>query len=210
MNPLATTDELFFTQSGLDRGRVEHLTEEALNGADDGEMYLEYSQSEALSFDDGKLKSASFDTTQGFGLRAVKGEAAGYAHASELSRRGDAPGRDDREGGPWRAGRQAGRRRPPAPTAGSMSRTTPSAGCDFAVKTKLLGEIDAYVRAKDPRVRQVMVSLERQLAGDPDPARRGPSRRRHPPAGAPQRQRGGGRERPHGDRQPRHRRAHRL
>ena len=85
MNPLATTDELFFTQSGLDRGRVEHLTEEALNGADDGEMYLEYSQSEALSFDDGKLKSASFDTTQGFGLRAVKGEAAGYAHASELS-----------------------------------------------------------------------------------------------------------------------------
>ena len=85
MNPLATTDELFFTQSGLDRGRVEHLTEEALKGADDGEMYLEYSQSEALSFDDGKLKSASFDTTQGFGLRAVKGEAAGYAHASELS-----------------------------------------------------------------------------------------------------------------------------
>src|SRR5258707_9799029 len=85
MNPLSTTDELFFTKSGLDRGRVEHLTEEELNGADDGEMYLEYSQSEALSFDDGKLKSASFDTTQGFGLRAVKGEAAGYAHASELS-----------------------------------------------------------------------------------------------------------------------------
>src|ERR1700748_233309 len=85
MNPLATTDELFFTQSGLDRGRVEHLTEEALNGADDGEMFLEYSQSEALSFDDGKLKSAAFDTTQGFGLRAVKGDASGYAHASELS-----------------------------------------------------------------------------------------------------------------------------
>ncbi|HEX3064039.1 MAG TPA: DNA gyrase modulator, partial [Dongiaceae bacterium] len=85
MNPLAKTDDLFFTQAGLDRARVERLTADALNGADDGEMFLEYSQSEALSFDDGKLKSASFDTTQGFGLRAISGEAAGFAHASELT-----------------------------------------------------------------------------------------------------------------------------
>src|SRR3546814_11539701 len=57
----------------------------ALAGADDGELFLEYRQSEALAFDDGRLKSASFDTMQGFGLRAIAGEAAGYAHASELS-----------------------------------------------------------------------------------------------------------------------------
>jgi predicted Zn-dependent protease len=54
---------------------------------DDGELFLEYSQSEAVALDDGRIKSASFDTTQGFGLRAVAGEAAGYAHASELSER---------------------------------------------------------------------------------------------------------------------------
>ena len=52
---------------------------------DDGELFLEYSQSESLALDDGRIKSASFDTTQGFGLRAVAGEAAGYAHASDLS-----------------------------------------------------------------------------------------------------------------------------
>ena len=52
---------------------------------DDGELFLEYSQSESLALDDGRIKSATFDTTQGFGLRAVAGEAAGYAHASELS-----------------------------------------------------------------------------------------------------------------------------
>src|SRR5215813_12388493 len=85
MNQLAKTDDLFFAKAGLDRSRVERLTADALRGADDGEMYLEYSQSEALSFDDGKLKSASFDTTQGFGLRAISVESAGYAHASELS-----------------------------------------------------------------------------------------------------------------------------
>ena len=158
MNPLTTTDELFFSQSGLEQGRVERLTEDALKGADDGEMYLEYSQSEALSFDDGKLKSASSDTSQGFGLRAVKGEAAGYAHASELSEEAMRRAADTVKavhGG--RGGTLA------AAPAGTNRRLyvedNPIAGVDFAVKTRLLGEIDAYVRAKDPRVRQVMVSL---------------------------------------------------
>ena len=57
----------------------------ALKGADDGELFLEYSQSESFAFDDGRLKAATFDTSQGFGLRAVAGEATGYAHATESS-----------------------------------------------------------------------------------------------------------------------------
>ncbi|MEE8293261.1 MAG: DNA gyrase modulator, partial [Kiloniellales bacterium] len=85
MSSLATTDDLFFNRAGLDRNRVEALVDDALGGADDGELFLEYRQSESLSFDDGCLKSASFDTSQGFGLRAVAEEAAGYAHSSELS-----------------------------------------------------------------------------------------------------------------------------
>ena len=56
-----------------------------LEGADDGELFLEYSQSEALVFDDGRLKQATYDTAQGFGLRAVADEAVGYAHASDVS-----------------------------------------------------------------------------------------------------------------------------
>ena len=59
--------------------------DDALHGADDGELYLEYRQTESFAFDDGRLKAATYDTTQGFGLRAVAGEATGYAHASELS-----------------------------------------------------------------------------------------------------------------------------
>ena len=74
-------DELFFNQTGLDRGRVQRLVDDSLAGADDGEMFLEYRQSESFAFDDGRLKAASYDTTQGFGLRAVAGEATGYAHA---------------------------------------------------------------------------------------------------------------------------------
>ena len=83
ISPSPTT--CFSTRTGMDPGRVETLVGEALAGMDDGELFLEYSQSESVALDDGRIKSASFDTTQGFGLRAVAGEAAGYAHASELS-----------------------------------------------------------------------------------------------------------------------------
>src|ERR1700742_3122548 len=69
----------------LDRGRVTQLLGRGLEGADDGELFLEYRQAEALVFDNGRLKQATYDTAQGFGLRAVKGEAVGYAHASDVS-----------------------------------------------------------------------------------------------------------------------------
>src|ERR1700710_3220830 len=82
---MSNPSDLFFTRTGMDRTKVQATVDEALKGSDDGELYVEYSQSESFSFDDGRLKAATFDTTQGFGLRAVAGEATGYAHASELS-----------------------------------------------------------------------------------------------------------------------------
>src|SRR6185295_16616644 len=82
---LMADHDLFFARTGMDRGRVQQTVDQALKGADDGELYLEYSQSESFSFDDNRLKAATFDTSQGFGLRAVAGEATGYAHASEIS-----------------------------------------------------------------------------------------------------------------------------
>src|SRR3984893_5479740 len=72
-------------RAGLDRVRLGRHLARGFEGADDGELYLEYRQSEALMFDNGRLKQATYDTAQGFGLRAVKGEAVGYAHASDLS-----------------------------------------------------------------------------------------------------------------------------
>src|SRR3989442_9160900 len=72
-------------RAGLDRVRVGKLLDKGLTGADDGELFLEYRQTEMLLFDNGRLKQATYDTAQGFGLRAVKDEAVGYAHASDLS-----------------------------------------------------------------------------------------------------------------------------
>ena len=64
-------------RAGLDRGRLSRIVGDGLAGADDGELYLEYRQSEVMVFDNGRLKQATYDTSQGFGLRAVKDEAVG-------------------------------------------------------------------------------------------------------------------------------------
>ncbi len=158
MTDLAQTDDLFFGKTGMDRDRVERLVAETLGGMDDGELFLEYCQSESLSFDDGRVKSASFDTTQGFGLRALSDEAAGYAHASELSEEAIR-----RAGQTVRAVKQghSGSLAAPPPGTNRLLYTdaNPLSQIEFAAKTQLLAEIDAYARAKDPRVKQVSVSL---------------------------------------------------
>ena len=158
MTDLALTDKLFFERTGMDPGRVEAIVAQALAGMDDGELYLEYSQSESLALDDGRIKSASFDTTQGFGLRAVAGEAAGYAHASDLSeaaiRRAAATVRAVASG---YSGEMAGP--PPGTNRSLYTDVNPLGLVDLAAKSKLLSEIDAYARSRDPRVKQVMASL---------------------------------------------------
>lgn len=153
-----SADELFFTKAELDRPRVERLVGEALQGADDGELYLEYSQAESFAFDDGRLKSASFDTTQGFGLRSVAGEQTGYAHASELSEAAIRRASDTVRA--VQAGHGGTMALAPAKTNSKLyTADNPLDEHGFEAKVRLLQEIDAYARAKDPRVRQVSASL---------------------------------------------------
>ena len=158
MTDLAATDELFFERTGMEPSWVEAIVAEVLAGMDDGELFLEYSQSESLALDDRRIKSASFDTTQGFGLRAVAGEAAGYAHASDLSepaiRRAAATVRAVASG---YNGVMAGP--PPGTNRSLYTDQNPLGLVDLAAKTRLLAEIDAYARSRDPRVKQVMASL---------------------------------------------------
>jgi TldD protein len=158
MTDLTVTDALFFEKTGMDLARVEALVTQSLAGMDDGELYLEYSQSESLALDDGRIKSASFDTSQGFGLRAVADEAAGYAHASELSEAAIS-----RAAATVRAvasGYSGVMAAPPSGTNRSLyTEENPLGRVDLGAKTRLLAEIDAYARGRDDRVRQVMASL---------------------------------------------------
>ena len=158
MTNLSTTDELFYGRAGLDQVQVRRIVDDALAGADDGELYLEYRQSESFAFDDGRLKTASFDTTQGFGLRAIVDEARGYAHAADLSEA--AIRRAAQTVKAVQAGHGGTAADGPARTNQTLyTDENPIGGMEFAAKVKLLQDIDAYARAKDQRIRQVSASL---------------------------------------------------
>ena len=157
MNALAPAASIL-DSVGVAPERARELLGEALAGADDGELFVERSESEAFLFDDGRLKSASYDSSEGFGLRVVAGETAGYSHSSEVS-----------EAAIKRAGQSSALAKrgysgvsaegPRATNTKLYGEDDPTASPAFSDKVALLQEIDAWVRARDPRVVQVMASI---------------------------------------------------
>lgn len=145
-------------RAGLDRDDARRHLVRGLEGADDGELFLEYRQSEMLLFDNGRLKQATYDTAQGFGLRAVKDEAVGYAHASDVSEAAIARAADAVRA--VKGGYSGQFAAPPGRTNAKLyGDENPLDAPTFETKVRLLETIDAYARAKDPRVRQVSVSF---------------------------------------------------
>lgn len=158
MSALAQTDQLFFNQTGMDPAAVEKIVQDVLHGADDGELYLEFAQSESFIWDDGRLRATNFDASQGFGLRAVAGESVGFAHAVSLDEKTIA--RAARNVAAVKQGYAGEIALPPSGTNRHLyDDLNPLQGKSFQDKIKLLQEIDAYLRGRDPRVHQVSVSL---------------------------------------------------
>jgi TldD protein len=141
-----------------DGAAVQAIVTSALSGADDGELFIERSESESLAFTDGKLKQANYSTGMGFGLRVVAGEAVGYAHADALKR--DALLRAADAVGAVTKGHSGTMAAAPAGTNRHLyAAENPLSSPVFATKVTLLEEIDAYIRAANPKVRQVTVSM---------------------------------------------------
>ena len=156
-SPGAADPRSFLYRDTLSPDAALRLTADALGRADDGELYLQYRKAEAFGFDDGRLKTASYDTNAGFGLRAVSGEMTAFAHANELS-----------EAAIRRAGETMAlidpttSARAPAPQGNNRHLYTDADPLDlvpFADKVNLCQTIDAAARARDPRVAQVSVGL---------------------------------------------------
>jgi TldD protein len=152
----ATTSLL--DRAGLDKTKVSKIIARGLDGADDGELFLEYRQSEMLLFDNGRLKQATYDTSHGFGLRAVKDEAVGYAHATDVSEAALARAADAVRA--VKGGYSGEFADAPARTNARLyTDDNPLAAPGFDAKVKLLQDIDGYARGKDERVRQVSASV---------------------------------------------------
>src|SRR5271155_5422769 len=140
--------------AGVDAGRAEALLADALKEADDGELFVERSESEAFVFDDGRLKSASYDSAEGFGLRVVAGETAGYAHSTEISEA--AIGRAAKSAALAKRGYSGvSAEGPRATNAKLYGADDPLPPPSFSDKVALLQEIAAFARQRDPRVAQV-------------------------------------------------------
>ena len=156
---LDQTDQIFFDKTGLDRDRTLSLVSQNLAGADDGDLFLEMKHSEMLAFDDGRLKSASYDQSAGFGLRAIVGEADAFAHAGELSE--DALIRAGQTVSAVASGHSGVMALPPAAAHNRplYSDENPLNHTAFEDKVELLKQIDSYARAANPAVRQVSASI---------------------------------------------------
>ena len=146
----------------LDEATALSVLRAATAGADDGELFLERKRSEGIVLDDGRIKTASYDASEGFGLRAVRGEVAGYAHSTEISERAL---RRAAETARLAVGSGGGVLA--APPQGTNLRlytdADPMADAAFSGKIDLLKEIDAYARALDPRVVQVSATVSAGL-----------------------------------------------
>src|SRR5579884_127954 len=154
---MTAPDPRRFLYRSLDPDGARRLAARHLSGHDDGELYLQYSSSESFGFDDGRLKTADYSSSSGFGLRGVTGETTAFAHANEISeaaiqRAASTLKLLDPAKGPPAA--------PPQRTNQAMyGADDPLSLVPFAQKVALCQKIDAAARARDPRVAQVSVNL---------------------------------------------------
>jgi len=149
-------------ETQIDADTALNVLRQATEGADDGELFMERRRSESLVFDDGRLKNAAYDAAEGFGLRAVRAEAAGYAHSTEIS---ESSLRRAAETARLAVGAGGGRMAD-APRASNIrlyADMDPIADASFTAKVETLTALNDYARSLDKRVVQVSASLNASL-----------------------------------------------
>ena len=130
----------------------------ATKNSDDGELFFEQRQTETITFDDRKVKSANFDTSEGMGLRSVCGEITGYAHSTDLSVSALSkmlPTVQQAAQGKMSTFADA-----PAKTQKKpYNPFNPILELAFSEKVKILQEIDDFSRSLDPNIKQVTTTI---------------------------------------------------
>ncbi len=131
---------------------------DALKGADDGELFVEHAQAESLTFDNGRLKVARSTPIRGSAFapwpaRPWAMPMRGELSLAALSRAADAVGAVTHgHSGSYAAA-------PQRTNSKLYGDGNPIGSPTFEEKVKLLSEIDAYLRDKDPKVRQVTATV---------------------------------------------------
>jgi TldD protein len=155
----------FRDRYGIDDRRLTRVLDTALERKIDyADLYFEYTIQDSVSLEEGIVKTGSRQLEQGVGVRAQAGERQGYAHSDELSVESLELAASTARAisqSPGRAGSTAVRA-PSAPARDLYRVGLPPTDVPIATKVSLLAQIDAYARARDPRVKQVMASVVTQ------------------------------------------------
>jgi TldD protein len=160
MNALAIAESRLLAPAGLDPAALERAFAALLGpGVDFGDLYFQHARRESWSMEDGIVKDGAHSIEQGVGVRAISGEKTGFAYADDLdasallasAATARAIARDGRSHAPQALARRTGRALYPA--------LDPVDALGNEAKVAALRRVDGLVRALDPRVQQVMVTL---------------------------------------------------
>jgi TldD protein len=153
-------DHFFFATTGMDPDKVASIVKNALRGTDGGELYLQRSMAKSLSWNEGKLMANATNLDQGFGFRQIAGDASAYAHSNELSERAIRSAVSATKGIRHHTdllGKIA------LPQTQNLARIytgeNPLTDVSEQDRIEILEEIDAYVRAADPRITKVSANI---------------------------------------------------
>ncbi len=159
-NIFETASAVLLVPHALDEGRLQAVFGQMLaHRVDYADLYLQYSRSESWSLEEGIVKSGSFNTDQGVGVRAVSGEKTAFAYSDDISfnalqSAAQATRAIARQGG---AGSTAIARE--GELRALYAPQDPLASLGAPEKVALLERLERIARGLDPRVTQVMASL---------------------------------------------------
>ena len=145
------------TQAHLSRA----LGEITSHGADDADLYFQYTRSEGWSLEEGIVKTGSFSIDQGVGVRAVSGEKTAFAYSDDISEASllDAARTVRSISGAAKSGRIKTPSQKIASSRSLYNDLDPIATLGSTAKVKLLEKVEKLAKAKDPRIVQVMAGL---------------------------------------------------
>ena len=162
--PLQLAESRLLLPAGLDTGGLERAFGSLLGpGVDFGDLYFQHTRHESWTVEDGTVKNGAHSIEQGVGVRAISGEKTGFSYSDEIN--GEALQLAAKSARAIaRDGSSVTTRALVRGQARDLYRPEdPIDSLPNEEKVEALRRIDRYVRAADPRVTQVVVSLSGSL-----------------------------------------------
>ena len=151
---------LLLDPSGLDTAQLEGIMGGLVGpGIDFADLYFQSSRRESWSVEDGIVKDGSHVIEQGVGVRAISGEKTGFAYSDALQREAVNDAAQIARSIARQGQSATVSRLQCAPTPVLYPPLDPLDGMATSDKIAVLRQVDRWLRAADPRIIQVMVSL---------------------------------------------------